>query len=138
VPPGNWVPPDHPSAIGANPPPPPATVKITTPQAGSVQTSFAVTGWAIDPAGTNSVTGINAVFIYAYPGCLTCSKPIAVGAATYGLFNAEGAAIDARFANSGYARPVTLAPGVYDLVVFARKTLNNSWISKVVRITVTN
>jgi hypothetical protein len=132
----SWLPPTHPLAIVATPPPP-ATVQIDTPVAGTVATTFTALGWAIDPAAAGDVTGINAVFIYAYPGGISAKNPVAVGAATYGLLRQDVANLyGARFANSGYSRSVTLAPGLYDLVVFARKTIDQKWISKVVRITV--
>jgi hypothetical protein len=101
-----------------------------------VGSSILVTGYAIDGAASSG-TGIDAVYIYAYPGGLASgNKPIGLGGATYGLFNAEAAAIAARFANSGYNRTVGLSGGVYDLVVFARKISDLKWISRVVRITV--
>ena len=127
---------------GGSPPPPPSTLKawvwVDTPKRlNTVPNTFWVAGWAVDQAVTNSVTGIDAVHIYAYRNCVGCSAPVLLGGATYGISRPDvGQVFGARFTASGYHRIVTLADGVYDLVVFARKTPNNRWISKVVRITV--
>ncbi len=129
---------------GVSPPaPPPSTLKawvwVDTPKRlNTVPNTFAVAGWAVDQAVTNSVTGIDAVHIYAYPNCVACGgKPMLLGGAAYGRSRPDvGKVFGARFTASGYHRIVTLADGVYDLVVFARKTANHKWISKVVRIRV--
>jgi hypothetical protein len=126
------------------PPPPPSSLKawvwVDSPKnLTTVPNTFAVAGWAIDQAVTNSVTGIDAVHIYAYPNCVGCGgRPVFLGGATYWINRPDIAQAfgSVRFTASGYHRMVTLPNGVYDLVVFARKTSNNTWVSKVVRITV--
>jgi hypothetical protein len=136
-----WLPPTHPAAIAAAPPPPPpaqAKVHIDTPTGGIVGNPFLVSGWALEDPPAGSVTGINTVFLYAYPGCVGCAAPIAIGPAVYGQSRADVAAAygNARFTACGFSRMVTLSDGVYDLVAFARKTSDQKWVSKVVRITV--
>jgi hypothetical protein len=136
-----WLPPTHPMAIAAAPPPPPpaqAKVHIDGPTGGTVGNTFAVAGWAFEDPPVNSVTGINAVYLYAYPGCVGCAAPIAIGPAVYGQSRPDVADFfgDARLTHSGFSCLVTLPNGVYDLVVFARKTSDQKWVSKVVRITV--
>ena len=125
------------------PPPPPSTLKawvwVDAPKnLTTVPRTFGVAGWAIDQAVTNSVTGIDAVHIYAYPNCVGCGgTPVLLGGATYGISRPDiGQVFGARFTASGYHRTVTVpAAGVWDIAVFARKASDGKWISKVVRVT---
>ncbi len=128
---------------GGNPPPPPSSKKAwvwtdTPNNLTNVPRTFNVAGWAIDENVTNSVTGINAVHIYAYPNCVACGgTPVMLGGATYGISRPDiGQEFGARFTSSGYHRTVTVPyAGTWDIAVFARKTSNNTWIAKVVRVT---
>ncbi len=85
-PPGSGGNPPPPPGGGGNPPPPSSKkawvwADIPTSQPASHNT-FAVAGWAIDENVTNSVTGIDAVHIYAYPNCVGCGgTPVMLGGA---------------------------------------------------------
>jgi hypothetical protein len=66
-------------------------------------------------------------------------EPIFVGAATYGGARPDVAAVYGdRFLNSGYGMTVQgLAPGTYDLAVFAYSTVTGGFVpANTVRVTV--
>jgi hypothetical protein len=111
---------------------------IDAPQAGSTgAASFLIGGWAIDlRPGTGP--GVNLIHVWAYP--ISGAAPIFVGAPAYGVPRPDVAAAfgSSRFTNSGYNQTVgPLAPGTYDLVVWARSTVTMTFaINRVVRVTV--
>jgi alpha-tubulin suppressor-like RCC1 family protein len=116
---------------------------IDAPVAGStVGSPFFVGGWAADLDSTVD-TGVNTVHVWAYPVDANGNRldPIFVGPATYGGARPDVAAIyGARFENSGYGIIVNgLAPGTYDIAVFAFSTVTNSFTpAKIVRVKITN
>ncbi len=102
----------------------------------TVPTSGAhVAGWALDLAATTG-TGVNAVHVWAIP--VGAGTAVFVGAATIGLSRPDvGAAFGGQFTPSGYDAPITLAPGTYDLIVYARRSSSGSFdAARVVRIVV--
>lgn len=111
-------------------------VVIDTPSpTAEVTQPFGVAGWAIDlDSGTG--TGIDAVHVWAYP--VAGGAPIFVGAASYGIARPDVAAVFGdRFAASGYGLTVDgLAPGTYDLAVFAWSEVTGDFVrARVVRVT---
>jgi YVTN family beta-propeller protein len=117
---------------------PPLMVVDTPKPSSTISGAFDVGGWAIDPAAADfSGSGVDAVHVWAYP--ISGASPIFVGAATptrrpdvSEFFH------DPDFENSGFLlRGATLPAGVYDLVVFARSTVDGAFNNAtVVRITV--
>jgi hypothetical protein len=125
-------------------PPPPAPtspvprMNVDLPANGSrvLSTSFAVAGWAIDAASTTS-PGVNAIDVWAFP--VTGAPAIYVGSAKYGTSRPDvGAAFGSSvFTPSGFGLNGAIAPGTYDLAVFARTTATGVFDNvQVVRITV--
>jgi hypothetical protein len=97
---------------------------------------FFLAGWAADLAADGD-SGVDTVHVWAYPA--TGDDPIWIGAATYGGARPDVAAIYGdRFLNSGYGMMVQgLAPGTYDLAVFAYSTVTGGFVpAKTVRVTV--
>ena len=95
-----------------------------------------VTGWAADLQSRDG-TGVDAIHVWAYPA--NGGAPIFVGAADYGGARPDVAAIyGERFRKSGYGLRVEgLAPGTYDLAVFAYSTVSGGFApAKVVRVTI--
>jgi glucose/arabinose dehydrogenase len=103
-------------------------ISIGKPKPGStVSPPFRVGGWAIDRAAVAG-TGIDAVRVWALP--LAGGDPVILGAATLGINRAGvGAQFGDQFAPSGYRLEVTksLAPGSYQLWVFARSTVTGTF-----------
>ena len=100
---------------------------IDTPVAGAVLVQpFVVRGWAIDLAAPTG-PGVDAVHIHAFPA--SGGPPVFLGIASYGAARPDiGAAFGAQFTNSGYELTASgLAPGTYDLVVFARSTATGTF-----------
>jgi hypothetical protein len=98
--------------------------------------AFAVSGWALD-LGSASNSGVDAVHIWAFP--TTGAAPQFFGAAAVGAPRPDVAAAfgGAQFTNSGFNAVGTLPAGVYDLVVFARSSLADTFNNvQVVRVTV--
>lgn len=95
----------------------------------SLSQNVRVSGWALDAASTAG-TGIDTVDVWAYP--VAGGSPVWVGSATLGASRPDvGAAFGAsRYASAGYNLYATLAPGDWNLVVFARSSVigvfNNS------------
>jgi hypothetical protein len=85
-----------------------------------------VAGWAID-LGSSTNSGVDAVHVYGYP--LNGGAPIFVGAGTLGGSRPDvGAAFgSARFNGSGFSVQGTLPRGDYNLVVYARSSVANSF-----------
>ena len=103
-----------------------------------------VAGWAADLDSTID-SGVDAVHVWAYPVITTGSMgsgygdPTFIGSASYGGQRPDVAAVyGARFANSGYGiRVQGLAPGTYDIAVFAYSTVTDGFVpAKTVRVTV--
>lgn len=87
--------------------------------------SFVVAGWAAD-LDAGSDRGVDAVHVWAYPVDRgSAADPIWLGAAAYGGARPDVAAIfGERFLRTGYGLTVQgLAPGTYDVAVFAYSTL---------------
>lgn len=107
----------------------------------TVASTFAIGGWAID-FGAPYGTGIDAIDVWACPtstGCGGSSEyAVYLGPATYGGARSDiGAIFGSQFTNSGYGKVInTLAPGSYQLIVYARSTLTGSWTSWSVTVTV--
>jgi hypothetical protein len=98
--------------------------------------SILVAGWAADLDSTVD-TGVDTVHVWAYP--VEGGDPIFAGAADYGGLRPDVAAVYGdRFARSGYGLVVKgLAPGTYDLAVFAYSTVRGGFApAKTVRVTV--
>jgi len=112
-------------------------MSVDTPGTGAVlPRSFGVAGWAID-LGSAASSGVDAVHVWAYPA--TGAAPMFFGAATVGGPRPDVAAAfgGAQFLGSGYSVVGTLPAGVYDLVVFARSSLAETFNNvQVVRVTV--
>jgi hypothetical protein len=112
-------------------------IAIDTPSAGGEASgSFAVAGWAADLDATSD-GGVDTVHVWAYPA--SGEAPIFIGAAAFGGSRPDVAAIYGdRFGTSGYAIDVKgLAPGAYDLAVFAYSTVSGGFApAKTVRVTV--
>jgi hypothetical protein len=99
----------------------------------TVQGEFILGGWAID-LGAPTGSGVDALHVWAWP--TTGAAPTWVGAFSTGGARADvGAAFGAQFAPSGFTTLVTLQPGTWDLVVYARSTVsgtfNNSRVARV-------
>jgi hypothetical protein len=118
----------------------PQTV-IDAPVSGAtVGSPFFVGGWAADLDSTVD-TGVNTVHVWAYPIDAHGHRldPIFIGPAIYGGARPDVAAVYGdRFENSGYGIIVTgLAPGTYDIALFAFSTVVNTFTpATVVRVTV--
>jgi hypothetical protein len=113
---------------------------IDAPKAGaSVGSPFFVGGWAAD-LGSTVDTGVNTVHVWAYPIDAHGNRldPIFIGPAIYGGSRPDVASVYGdRFGDSGYGIIVDgLAPGTYDIAVFAYSTVVNNFTSAtVVRVT---
>ena len=97
-----------------------------------------ISGWAAD-VGATSGSGVDAIHVYAYPNPGSGAPPVFLGVAAYGASRPDvAAAIGDQFINAGFTLPVVgLAPGRYDLAVFAHSTVANAFtLNKVVRFTV--
>jgi hypothetical protein len=115
---------------------------IDEPKPSSVASAFRrndpilLAGWAADLDSTVD-RGVDAVHVWAYPA--TGGAPIWIGAPTYGGARPDVTAIYGdRFLNTGYGMTVQgLAPGTYDLAVFAYSTVAGGFApAKTVRVTV--
>jgi hypothetical protein len=86
-----------------------------------VEQPFVVTGWAID-ADAAEGAGVGTVHVWAYPA--DGGDPQFLGVAAYGGARPDvGALFGPEFTASGYGLVVSgLAPGAYDLAVFAWST----------------
>jgi hypothetical protein len=114
---------------------------IDAPKAGApLGSPFFVGGWAADLDSTVG-TGVNTVHVWAYPIDARGNRldPIFIGPAIYGGARPDVASVYGdRFGDSGYGIIVNgLAPGTYDIAVFAFSTVvNNFTPATVVRVTV--
>jgi len=109
-----------------------------------VASGAVIAGWAAD-LDSQVDAGVDAIHVWAYPADPSTgsgqagSDPIWVGVAQYGGARPDVAAVyGARFLTSGYGLRVEgLAPGTYDLAVFAFSTVRRSFApAKVVRVIV--
>jgi glucose/arabinose dehydrogenase len=102
----------------------------------AVARPFQLAGWTFDssaPAGT----GVDTIHVWAFPAA--GGAPSFAGVPTYGVARPDvGAFFGSRFTPSGYNMSVSsLAPGLYDLVVFSHSVVTNSFdAAQVVRVTV--
>jgi hypothetical protein len=102
----------------------------------AVAQPFALGGWAADLNATTG-TGIATVHVWAYP--LAGGPPVFLGATAYGGARPDVAAVHGdAFRDAGFGLVVQgLAPGDYDLAVFAWSTEAADFVpAKVVRVTV--
>ena len=100
---------------------------LDEPANGSVcQQPCPLSGWAIDSSAASG-TGIDAVHVYAFPAAGGAGR--LVGVAQYGTSRPDvGAALGARFTNSGYRMMVRgLAPGTYALYAYGHSVVTNSF-----------
>jgi hypothetical protein len=113
-----------------------AQVVIDTPRVQQdLAQPFALGGWAAD-LDASTGTGIDAIHVWAYP--LTGGAPVFLGAAALGGVRPDVAAVHGeRFRESGYGLTVHgLAPGHYDLAVFAWSDVSGGFVpAQVVRVT---
>jgi uncharacterized repeat protein (TIGR01451 family) len=96
-----------------------ARVVIDLPLAGTeVGQPFTVAGWAIDPAGSVTGTGIDVLHVWAHP--LDGSAPRFVDVAAYGGARPDVSGhFGERFLHSGFGvRVADLPAGAYDVVVY--------------------
>jgi hypothetical protein len=105
-----------------------------------VGSSFFLSGWAADLRSTVD-RGVDTVHVWAYPisGDGGRETPQFLGPAVFDGARPDVAAVHgARFGNSGYGMIVKdLAPGTYDIAVFAYSTVANGFApAKVVRVIV--
>jgi len=95
-----------------------------------VHGSFMIAGWAADVDAFGD-TGVDTVHVWAYPVNASGQHddPSFLGAATYGGARPDVAAIYGdQFLHSGYGLGVqNLAPGTYDLAVFAYSTVQGGF-----------
>jgi len=112
-------------------------VVIDTPTSqADVAQPFVLAGWAAD-LNASEGTGVATLHAWAYP--LSGGAPVFVGAAAYGGARPDVAAVHGdQFRDSGYGLFVQgLAPGNYDLAVFAWSTEAAEFVpAKTVRVTV--
>jgi hypothetical protein len=102
---------------------------VDTPSAGATVSGSNITigGWALD-AGSTSSAGVDAIHIWAFP--VAGGAPQFFGVASVGGARPDVAAAfgGAQFTLSGFNAVGTLTtPGDYDLAVFARSTLANTF-----------
>jgi hypothetical protein len=105
---------------------PAGIVAIDVPgNSSTVDSSFVIGGWAIDPAATTG-TGINTIHIWAFPA--DGSAPVFLGVPGFGNRPDIVAAFGAQFAGAGYGLAVTtLPPGAYYLVVYGHSSVSGQF-----------
>jgi hypothetical protein len=100
---------------------PPLRMAVDTPVSGaSVPARFVVAGWALDLAAADG-SGIDTVHVWAYP--TKGQAPVFLGVAVYGDLRPDvGAVYGEQMGRSSYSLLVEgLAPGSYDLVIYAHR-----------------
>jgi hypothetical protein len=91
----------------------------------SVNTSFTVSGWAIDQSASSG-TGVDTLHIWAFPSGSNTGQFLAVP--TYGSArNDIGNSLGSQFTNSGFTANVSLAPGQYLLLVYSHSTVTGEF-----------
>jgi hypothetical protein len=111
---------------GPPPPPPPPPAAVSNPRIyldvpgpnATVQTSFAVAGWAVD-LGAPSGTGIATVHVWARP--VGGGSPIFLGAANMGVTRPDVATFygNAGYAGAGFGLSASLPVGTYVITAYA-------------------
>jgi hypothetical protein len=108
-------------------------------QYSTVQPGFVIAGWAAD-LGSTSGSGVDAIHVWAYPNPGSGTPPVFAGAGVLGFNRPDVAAAfgAAQAALSGFNMTTAdLAPGVYDLTIFAHSVVAGAFNnSQVVRVTV--
>ena len=102
----------------------------------TVGRSFLVGGWSFDPSAPSG-TGVDTIHVWAFP--TAGGAPVFVGVPAYGAPRPDvGGFFGSRFTNTGYNLVVSsLAPGTWDLVIFAHSLVSSSFdAAQVVRVTV--
>lgn len=116
---------------------PPIRMVIDTPRAGNVlaASGFTVAGWAVDLASFDGA-GIDTLHVWAYP--VGGGEPVFVGVAGGGGRRPDVAKLyGAAFGGAGFTLSGTLAPGTYDLVVYAHSAATQRFDgAEVVRVVV--
>jgi hypothetical protein len=123
------------SANGGGPTPPaPGPTAVSQPymsldvpsQGQPVSGNFAVSGWALD-LGATSGTGVDTVHVWAQS--VSTGEWIWLGAANMGVSRPDVAAVfqSSRFATAGFGMSASLAPGTYDVNVFAHSLVSNTF-----------
>ena len=115
---------------------PQTIIDVPATASAEVGRSFVLAGWAADLDSTVE-RGVDTVLVWAYPA--GGADPIWIGAAAYGGARPDVAAINGgRFLQTGYGiRVQGLAPGTYDLAVFAYSTVRDGFVpARTVRVTV--
>jgi hypothetical protein len=117
------------------------SIDLPSPEAVITAPNITVAGWAIDRSAPSGL-GVDALHVYAYPNPGSGQAPIFLGVATQGFARQDVADLyGSRFLNSGYALTFSrsgagLAPGIYNLVVWAHSTATGSFNNNaVVRVT---
>jgi hypothetical protein len=108
-------------------PTPSPAMAIDSPPSGSAQSQpFWLAGWAVD-RGAPSGTGVAAINVWAFP--VGGGPPQYLSQAAYGASRSDiGALYGSRFTNSGYSVFISgLAPGLYDITVYAYSTVTSSF-----------
>ena len=116
-------------------PPAMRRMSLDLPAAGTTSSSIRVAGWALESIALDTA-GTDAIHAWALP--VAGGVPVFVGYATQRFARPDIATLfGAEYLMSGFDFTGTLAPGTYDLVVFARnsRTLLFDQI-RIVRITV--
>jgi hypothetical protein len=109
-----------------------ALLAIGGPSAESTisRSPFSVNGWSIDRSAASG-TGVDALHVYAYPNPGSGQAALFLGVATQGIARSDVASLYGdRYLNSGYELPVdgaSLAPGVYDIVVWSHSTASGTF-----------
>jgi glucose/arabinose dehydrogenase len=100
----------------------------------TVDRPFSVGGWALDGSAASG-SGVDAIHIYAYPVAPATGPPIFLGVPTRGPRPDVAAAFGSQFIDSGYNLIVSaLAPGTWDIVVYARSAASGAFeTARVVR-----
>jgi hypothetical protein len=105
----------------------------------SVQGGFIVAGWATDLAASSG-SGVDAVHVWAAPNPGSGAPSVFIGAATVGISRPDvGAALNSpRGSSAGYGLITSdLAPGPYDVTVFAHSTVTGTFNNaQVIRVNV--
>ncbi len=102
----------------------------------TVTRPFLLAGWTFDPSAPTG-TGVDTIHVWAFPA--SGGAPTFVGVPAYGSARPDvGGYFGTRFTPSGYNMAVSsLAPGMYDLIVFSHSLVTNSFdAAQVVRVTV--
>src|SRR5262249_20755847 len=105
-----------------------AVLTIDTPAASATaMPTFTIGGWAVDSRAVDG-TGVDAVALFTSANG-GADPPVFLGAATYGVTRGDvGAAVGARFTNSGYQLTASgLRPGSYMLLAYAHSTATGSY-----------